>query len=218
LLVFFGAMLVLGAITALVSLTDNAAYFGHSHRDLIWSLTVFTGFPATLVCGYWAWRYARHDPDKPAGRSLEAASRGILGGLLVAFMVHAIATRIDHAVLFPAATTRTLARVEAPISGAFTANTKGARRFVWIPPLPRPLQVSRTDYAAMLASRRATDPAIDPRGFGVGGAFCVQVTIQVAETSVRLLDVGLFGLPSHSVHPCPAKYDDLFARLSVAQD
>lgn len=218
LLVFFGALLVLGAITVLVSLADNATYFGHSHEGLIWSAAVFVWFPAAWVCAHSAWTYVTFRRNSRFGRVIGAGYAGIFGGFLVAMMVHAIGSRIDHAVLFPAAATRTYAQVEAPISDAYATHGKGAGKFVWLPPLPDPLQVTNGDYAAMFARRRASDPAADADQFRVGGTTCALVTVQVSGGAIRILRAGWSGLPDHSLHPCPATYDDLFARLSVEQD
>lgn len=204
--------MVFAAITFFFDLLDNSTYFGFSHARSIRMLAFAIWGPAAIGIGTALWRYAALGSVGPARRFFFSVYGACMVGAMIAVAVSTFATLIDHQVLFPAATTKTLTRVEAPIGEAFATHGKGHGWFITLPPLGKPLRITESRYKVMMAERKRIEPALDPDHFTVAGAFCARLTLQLSGPSGRILKTSELAVSS-TIHPCPPGYDDVFARL-----
>jgi hypothetical protein len=218
LLTTIGGLISFGLIIAFMGMTDTAAYFGFSHDGWIRPLLPIVWLPSSLATGTVCWRYLPAGRYGTTGRVISTGYLAVVAGAVAGIAVVELASWIDHQLLFPAATTRTLADVEAPVATAYATHGKNAGWFVVLPPLPGGVRITKKDYAAMLADRRAHDATIDPDDFAVAGRFCARVTLQVSGRSGRVLKAGSSTLEEGSVHPCPAQYKDVFAHLPAPSE
>jgi hypothetical protein len=212
LLATIGGMILFWIVMWIMATADQATYFGFDHAFQIEIEALLVWPPFACVCVRLAWIY-----DQRKRSSTERVFTSLItGSTFAGFIISAfamLATRIDHAVLFPAATTRTLTGVEAPIAKVYAKHGKGGGWFIALPPVSDSIRITHHDFTSMLVGSRRHYPMLNSDRFPAISRWCAHVTIQLSGASGRLLHAGESALPVGAIHPCPARYDDVFARL-----
>ena len=210
----FGLMLMLLVTAFFFSASDTATYFGHSHESVIWVMTLIVWAPTALASAITLHVVGIKSRMGRLGNAVWTVWSGMVLGGVFAATFHMFAMRIDHWLLFPAAATRTIKDIEAPIAGAYATHGKNAADHIRLPPVPDSVKISPRDYGILAVDALHHEAGRDPDDFRVAGRYCARITLQLAGAAARILHAGDSTLPTGSVHPCPRSYIDYLAGLN----
>ncbi len=132
------------------------------------------------------------------------ASVATFGGLSLVvtyILASALADLVEQGVDFPSGRIQTY-QSRLPIDLAYRNTGKDVRFFILTTPFLATLEISKQDYAFMLADRRPGDTHTQPNEISSQGYFCAYVTMQKSGEAVRVLHAGHDVLPNGTVGIC----------------